>query len=89
MNSRLDVYNKAHELALEHEPELQSLIDSGTAWRLEGSYGRAAMESLESGVGVLPDTSHSDYYDNKVPAYHELSAGSKGTPELTIKYYAK
>lgn len=33
---------------------LQSLIDSGMAWRLEGSVGRAAMSAIEAGDCILP-----------------------------------
>jgi len=32
----------------------QELIDSGTAWQLQGSYGRQAMELVESGDCTLP-----------------------------------
>jgi hypothetical protein len=28
----------------------QSLIDSGDAWRLQGSYGRQAMRMIEAGL---------------------------------------
>ena len=48
--------------------ELQSLIDSGQAWKLEGSYGRAAKEALESGKCFLPEVSHCDYYGNTIPS---------------------
>ena len=30
--------------------QLQNLIDTGAAWTLEGSFGRAAMDALESGL---------------------------------------
>ena len=33
--------------------DLQGLIDSGMAWRLEGSVGRAAMRAIEDGECVL------------------------------------
>jgi len=29
---------------------LQSLIDSGAVWQLQGSYGRAARDAIEQGV---------------------------------------
>ena len=35
--------------------ELQEVINNGNAWRMEGSVGRAAMDSLKSGECYLPD----------------------------------
>jgi hypothetical protein len=33
---------------------MQSLIDSGAVWQLQGSYGRAAMRGVESGLYRMP-----------------------------------
>jgi hypothetical protein len=35
------------------ELDLQDLINDGTAWKLEGSVGRAAMECINSGICIL------------------------------------
>lgn len=60
-------------------PSMQSLIDTGAAWRLEGSIGRAAMGALASGECVLPAVAHRDYWGTTVPARGELEPGSIGT----------
>jgi hypothetical protein len=60
---------------------LQNLIDSGTAWRLEGSVGRAAMAALEAGECVLGPRPVRDTYGNLVPAWWMVAPGSLGSPE--------
>lgn len=66
---------------------LQSLINSGAAWNLEGSVGRAAMDALRSGACMLPKKPLRDYYGNRIPSRDELSPGSTGTFALSAKYY--
>lgn len=61
--------------------ELQKLIDSGQAWRLEGSIGRIAMDAIESGDCILGEKSYRDYWGNYVPSRHEVVPGSKGSIE--------
>ena len=60
---------------------LQHAIDTGLAWRLEGSIGRAAMDAIEAGVCVLGEEGHRDYYGNYVPSRHEVEPGTKGSLE--------
>ena len=60
---------------------LQRLIDTGTAWRLEGAVGRAAMAAIEAGLCTLGPVGHRDYYGNYVPAIHEVEAGTVGSLE--------
>lgn len=60
---------------------LQELIDSGMAWRLEGSVGRAAMRAIEDGECVLGEIGHRDYWGNYVPSRYEVEAGTKGSVE--------
>ena len=60
---------------------LQRLIDSGTAWRLEGAVGRAAMSAIEAGLCTLGPVGHRDFYGNYVPAIHEVQPGTKGSLE--------
>lgn len=59
--------------------EIQQLINSGRAWILEGSYGRAAMACLKNGECFLPLTSFKDYYGNHVPSRKELKPDTMGT----------
>lgn len=67
--------------------EIQNMINSGDAWRMEGSYVRAAMALLECGACVLPEVRRLDYYGNSIPARQELKDGSKGTIMNSINYY--
>ncbi len=59
----------------------QELIDSGMAWRLEGSVGREAMSLIEAGECMLGEEGHCDFYGNYVPSRTEVKAGTKGSPE--------
>lgn len=63
------------------EFDLQDLIDSGQAWRLEGSIGRQCMAAIEDGRCTLGPVGHRDYYGNYVPAIHEVQPGTKGSAE--------
>jgi hypothetical protein len=63
----------------------QGLIDSGQAWRLQGSYGRTAMAMIEDGVCTLGPTGHRDYYGNYVPGRDEVEPGTKGSPEYVAE----
>ena len=65
----------------EHVASMQELINSGTAWRLEGSVGREAMGLIESGDCMLGEQGYTDYWGNYVPARTEVKAGTKGSPE--------
>ena len=67
--------------------EMQDRINSGLAWKLEGSYGRAAMQALESGACMLPETRHNDYYGNTVPSRNDLKAGTKGTLQNSQEFW--
>lgn len=61
--------------------DLQGLIDSGMAWRLEGSVGRAAMRAIEEGECILGEVGHRDFWGNYVPSRYEVEAGTKGSVE--------
>lgn len=60
---------------------LQELVDSGDAWRLEGSVGRAAMRAIEDGEIALGPEPRYDYYGNRVPSRFEVEPGTKGSVE--------
>jgi len=69
--------------------ELQDYINSGLAWKLEGSYGRTAMSSLEDGACMLPMEQHKDYYGSTVPSRNDLKAGTKGTLGNSQEFWQK
>lgn len=62
-----------------HIKQMQKLINSGMAWKLEGSFGREAMALLESGDCILGLKGHYDYYGNYVPSRFEVKSGTKGS----------
>ena len=59
----------------------QELVNSGAAWRLEGSVGRQAMSMIEAGLITLGEVGHRDYYGNYVPSKYEVEPGTKGSQE--------
>jgi len=65
----------------EYIENMQELINSGMAWRLEGSVGREAMSMIEGGQCILGEESHTDFYGNRVPSRHEVRPGTKVSPE--------
>jgi hypothetical protein len=60
---------------------MQGLINSGTAWKLEGSTGRRAMDLINSGHCILGEKGHRDYWGNYVPSRTEVKPGTKGSIE--------
>ena len=59
--------------------KIQESINTGLAWKMEGSVGREAMALLESGACMLPKEFNVDYYGNRVPSRDVLKPGTKGT----------
>ena len=69
--------------------DIQEQINSGLAWKLEGSVGRYAMDLLEAGVCMLPKKAKIDYYGNRVPSRDELKEGTKGTYQNSKNFWTK
>ena len=61
--------------------EVQNLIDSGMAWRLEGHVGRTCMDAIDNGDAVLGEEDHTDYWGSHVPSRHQVKSGTKGSVE--------
>ena len=64
--------------------QLQLLINSGMAWKLEGTVGRGCMAAIKSGACMLGLESHTDFYGNRVPSRHEIMPGYMGTREFVV-----
>jgi hypothetical protein len=65
--------------------ETQELINSGTAWKLEGSVGRHAMEMIELGECMLGEEGYRDYWGNYVPSRYEVEDGTKGSESYCVE----
>jgi hypothetical protein len=68
---------------------LQDGINDGSIWKLEGSSGRRAMDSLNSGECMLPKKETFDYYNNTLPSRDSLQAGTKGTYKNSLNFWTK
>lgn len=63
----------------------QSMINDGSVWGLQGSYGRQAMALIESGQCILGETGCRDYWGNYIPSRFEVKPGTKGSVEYAEK----
>jgi hypothetical protein len=59
--------------------QMQAMINSGMAWRMEGSYGRGVMELIRAGNLMLGPVGRTDYWGNYVPGREEVVEGTKGS----------
>jgi hypothetical protein len=57
----------------------QHLVNTGTAWQLQGVYGRHAMELINAGVIALGHEAHRDYYGSLIPSRFDVAPGTKGS----------
>ena len=60
----------------------QKMIDDGSVWRLQGSFGRTAMDLIRQGYCQLGQKSYRDYWGNHVPSCHEIQPGYPGSAEF-------
>lgn len=65
---------------------IQALINSGLAWRMEGSIGRACMAAIERGDCMCGVERRRDAYGNMVPSRYDLQEGTKGTFEFVVDH---
>jgi hypothetical protein len=63
---------------LEYAQAMQRAINSGMAWKMQGSYGRAAMEALESGACMLGREAQRDYWGECNPRPRRCKTRQQG-----------
>lgn len=68
----------------DHVAAYQELINTGQAWKLEGSVGRQAMALIEAGLCVLGEQGFYDYWGSYVPSRDEVQAGTKGSVQFVL-----
>ena len=66
---------------------MQRLINDGSVWHMEGSYGREAMRLLESGQCMLPKKQYKDFYGNVIPSRDNIKPGTTGSYQNACKYW--
>ena len=64
---------------------IQRLINTGMAWRLEGSIGRECMRAIEAGCTMLGTEAIRDYYGNIIPSRYDVVAGTKGSFDYVVE----
>ena len=65
--------------------QIQRLINTGMAWRMEGAIGRECMRAIEAGLAMLGTEAHRDYYGNFVPSRYDVVAGTKGSFDFVVE----
>jgi hypothetical protein len=79
------IYKLQREYGVAH---MQEAINTGMAWKMEGSMGRYAMELLRSGACMLPKKAVRDTYGNKVPSRDEVVSGTLGSFKNSVNFWS-
>ena len=66
---------------------LQSLIDSGDAWKTAQYIDTEARKALNSGKCFLPKVSYYDAKSKPIPSRDGVAAGRMGSIELASEYW--
>jgi len=61
---------------------IQRAINSGSAWSLQGFYGRTMMAAIEAGDCLLGRNRASDFWGNTLPSRTDVREGTKGSYEF-------
>ncbi len=82
-------FKKVEKLQLElGYSNMQSMINTGIVWKMEGTMGREAMSLLNSGACMLPKESKLDYYGNRIPSRYDVKSGTAGSFKNSVRYYS-
>jgi hypothetical protein len=64
---------------------MQRAINSGQAWSLQGSFGRAMMDVISEGFCMLGSRSSRDYWGNYIPSRDEVIEGEPGSKGFVVE----
>lgn len=67
------------ESAEDYYSSMQRFINNGMAWRMQGFYGRSAMDALSEGRCCLGRSRTTDYWGNPIPGRDDVKDGTKGS----------
>lgn len=73
------------ETELDYYAAMQRQINAGS-WGLQGSHGRAMMQSINGGYCMLGTKRAKDYYGNTIPARDDVMDGTKGSREFVVEH---
>lgn len=73
----------------EYFASLQRAINSGSAWSLQGSYGRTMMDAIEGGRCMLGTKPARDYWGSPIPSRFDVKSGTKGSFEYVAAAMGK
>lgn len=68
--------------------EMQTLINTGMVWQMEGHAGRQAMDLLRSGACMLPTKRNKDYYGSTIPSRYDVAKGTTGSFQNSVQFYS-
>ena len=69
---------------LESAQAMQGMINSGDAWRMEGSFGRSAMSAIEAGHCMLGPRMVRDFWGTPVPGRDDVKPGTEGSRDYVV-----
>lgn len=73
----------------DYNEAIQKAINSGVAWKFQGSAGRALMDSINAGAALLGVNPAKDYYGNYIPSRTDVEAGTKGSYEFVKRLHGR
>jgi hypothetical protein len=68
---------------------MQRAINEGTAWRLQGSYGRSMMAAIEAGRCMLGTQSCEDAYGSRIPSRSDVQPDTKGSRNFVAQCHGE
>ena len=85
----IEMIEDGAETEEEYYEAIQKAINSGYAWKMQGSYGRTMMDAIKSGYCLLGIHRAQDYYGNTIPSRDDVEPGTYGSYEYVIEMHGQ